>query len=90
MELTKYSKCDRCKGVMKGRPNTLAVGDAAVLACMACGLYGVAGDDRVFDRKELGDVELERELNERAARLIRIEAGRQTRYQDAEPGKLWA
>ena len=83
------SKCPRCDKDLKGRRDVIGSVDAVVWACAECGLYGVEGDDRVFDRKELGDDELEAKLRKRAVKLIENDKQAQRRYSDVPTGKVF-
>ena len=87
--LNHKSKCPKCDQRLQGRREVIGELDHTVWACMPCGLYGVAGDDRMFDRKELGDEELEAKLRKRAAKLIENEKALQRRFTDVPPGKVF-
>ena len=87
--LSKSSKCPRCTKPLKGRRDAIGGLETPVWGCMECGLYGVEGDDRVFDRVELGDAELEKKLNKRAVALIENEKALQRRYTDVPIGKVF-
>lgn len=87
--LGRNSRCPKCDARLKGRRDTIGAVDATVYACVACGLYGVEWDDRVFDRKELGDEPLEAMLTRRAAKVARDNHRAQSRYVDAPGGRVW-
>ena len=84
------SRCGRCQKPMKARKDALGDVDGTVVGCAACGQYGMAGDDRVFDRKELGDEVLEAKLRHRAIKLKENENALQKRYTDAKDGRIWS
>ncbi len=86
--LNKHSKCPRCGEKLRGR-DSLGVPDTPVWGCATCGLYGVEGDDRLYDRAERGDAGLEAIMAKRAAKLIEDEKALQKRFEDVPPGKVF-
>ncbi len=87
--LNKNSRCPKCNEKLVGRRDALGMADTPVWGCSTCGLYGVEGDDRLFDREELGDAEMETKLKKRAAKLIENEKSLQRRFTDAPAGKVF-
>ncbi len=87
--LGKNSRCPKCNESLKMRAGVIGAVETPVWACAACGLYGAEGDDRLFDRVELGDTELEKKLFKRAVTLIENEKSLQRRFTDVPKGKLW-
>ncbi len=87
--LNKNSRCPKCNEKLKGRRDALGMLDTPVWGCVVCGLYGVQGDDRLFDRKELGDAAIEAKLAKRAAKLIEDEKAFQKRFEDVPIGKVF-
>lgn len=83
-------RCPKCKAAMKVKKDVLGDIECEVVGCMDCHQYGVVGDDRMFDRAELGDHELEVKLRKRAIRLQEQEHEKQARYTDVKQGRLWA
>ncbi len=87
--LTNASRCPKCDKRLAPRREVTGALDNTVLACMECKLYGVLGDDRMFDREELDDQELEKKLQKRAVKVIQNENEAQNRYVDSAAGKIW-